>query len=307
VGQFDQTARLVTKTDGAAFFGWAFSCCTPPPRITFLDWDDTRRLVSPGEPDRTNDLVALFRDEEHPGRQTWLVAEIEEEPDPGILYRMAHYELLLAREVNPGCDRAGPAVGSLVLNLTGSLRSARLEWSWSGGAYGTRLAPFVVDVARQDAVATLERIERGEVGLTVLPFLALMDGGGTVEFIDRWKRVAEKEPDESRRKLYRDSAPIMAELTNQQVNWLRGTEGWMERKSQIIEGWKREGAEEGALLSMRRAVLRLIRVRLGEPVSESIRLAVEGTNDLPTLDLWLDAAGTASTLGELRQAMKMEP
>jgi hypothetical protein len=63
--------------------------------------------------------------------------------------------------VNPACDPDGPAVGSLVLNLSGEQKAARLEWSW--GEYGTRLAPFVVDAARQDAIATLERIGCSQV------------------------------------------------------------------------------------------------------------------------------------------------
>ena len=44
MGQFDQTARPLAKMDGGAFFGWSFSCCEPPPRLTYLGWDDTRRL-----------------------------------------------------------------------------------------------------------------------------------------------------------------------------------------------------------------------------------------------------------------------
>src|SRR5690242_5762855 len=112
---------------GSAFFAWALSCCEPPPRLTFLKWDDTRRLVVPGEPDRTNDLVALFRDEGRPGRPTWLVSEIEEEPERAVLYRTGRYEILLGQEVNPACDPDGPAVGSLVLNLTGTQKTARLD------------------------------------------------------------------------------------------------------------------------------------------------------------------------------------
>jgi hypothetical protein len=304
VGQFDQTARPVAKEDGAAFFGWVVSCCVPAPGLTFLGWDDTRRLVRPGEPDRTNDLVALFRDDAHAGRQTWLVAEIEEEPGPGVFYRTAHYELLLGKEVNPSCDPGGPAVGSLVLNLTGVQNPARLEWAWAG--FGTRLAPFVVDVSRQDADATLGRIERGELGLTVLPFLALMDAGGTVEFIDRWKRAVETDPDVRRRALYRDSALVFAELTPRQPNWLRGMEGWMMRESQTIKGWMREGEELGILRTKRGDLLELIGAHLEDPVPESIRLAVEGTNDLSRLQLWYRAALHAKTIGELRKQMKLE-
>ena len=65
MGQFDQTARPLGKMDGARLLRLALSCCTPRPRLTLVGWEDARRLVCPGEPDRTNDLVATFRDEEY--------------------------------------------------------------------------------------------------------------------------------------------------------------------------------------------------------------------------------------------------
>ncbi len=302
MGQFDQTARPLAKTDGAAFFRWALSCCPPAPRLTFLQWDDTRRLVVPGESERTNDLVATFRDEDTQ-RQVWLIAEIETEPEVGILDRMGQYELLLGKEVNPSCDPNGPAVGSLVLNLSGSQKTPCLEWAW--GSYGTRLAPFIVDAAQLDALAHLEKIERGELGLTILPLLALMIGGGTPEFIERWKRVVEFETDEARRRLYRDSVQVLAELTAWQVNWLQGTRDWMMRESQLINSWIREGKDLGRLELARDVLLTFVR-RLEDPVPESIRLAIEGTTDLDKLKHWLDAAIAARTIADLRQQMQLE-
>jgi hypothetical protein len=305
MGQFDQTARPLAKKDGASFFGWALSCVKPTPRWTFGSWDDTRRLVCPGEPDRTNDLVALLRDEDRPSRPLWLITEIEDEPEPGIFYRTAQYEVLLGKEVNPTCSPDGPAVVSLVLNLSGVQRPARLDWTW--GEFGTRLAPLIVNVAEEDAGATLERIERGELGLTVLPFLALMIGGGTPEFIERWKTAVEREPEPSGRIAIRDSALILSELTPRQVNWLRGTEGWMARESTLIKGWLNEGREDGKLIKARADLLKTIQLRLQDPVPEPIRLAIEGTNDLATLDLWFETALTTRSLAKLRRVMKLDP
>ncbi len=304
MGQFDQTARPLAKMDGSAFFAWAFGCCDPPPRLTFVAWDDTRRLVSPGEPDRTNDLVALLRDEDHPTRQTWFVVEIQDEPERGIVYRSGQYELLLAKEVNPACHPDGPAVGSLVLNLTGTQNPARLEWAW--GPFGTRLAPFIVDVASQDAGVTLTRIENGEVGLTILPFLALMQDGGTRDFIERWKLVVECEAFESRRVELKEAAIVFAELTRYQADWIRATEGWMARESTYIKGWERVGEERGELRTMRANLLKVVQ-HLENPVPESIRLAIEGTNDMATLERWFDAAIQVETIADLRQRMNLEP
>ena len=128
-----------------------------------------------------------------------------------------------------------------------------------------------------------------------------------MEFIDRWKRVVETEPEVTRRTLYRDSALVLAELTRRQVNWLRGTEGWMMRESQIIKGWMREGAEIAELRSRREFLLEAVVARLADPVPETIRLAVEGTNDLARLKSWCKAALTAQTISDLRKEMKLEP
>jgi len=87
VGQFDQTARPMAKMDGAAFFGWGLSCCSPRPRLSFVKWDDSRRLVCPGEPDRTNDLVALCRDDDRSQRETWLIAKLETWFDAALVAR----------------------------------------------------------------------------------------------------------------------------------------------------------------------------------------------------------------------------
>ncbi len=304
MGQFDQTARPLAKMDGGAFFAWAFSCCRPVPRLTFLGWDDTRRLVCPGEPDRTNDLVAVFRDEDRPKTQVWMVSEVEEEPEKGALYRMGQYEILLAKEVNPTCDPKGPAVGSLLINLTGEQRVKQVEWMWADGAFGTRLAPFVVDVASEDAELSLAKIEKKELGLPVLPLLALMRGGGTQDFIERWKQAVETEPDEGKRLQYREAAIVFAELTRSQVNWLRATEGWMMRESQYIKSWEKVGEDRGRLQTRREYLLKRVG-RLVDPVPEAIRLAIEGTNDPQTLDRWFDAALDCSTITDLRKAMNL--
>jgi hypothetical protein len=57
---FDQVARNACKLDGNALFRWILSR-RPDWGYTFDSWTDTRRLTLPGEPDRTNDIVALLK------------------------------------------------------------------------------------------------------------------------------------------------------------------------------------------------------------------------------------------------------
>jgi hypothetical protein len=304
MGQFDQTARPIAKLDGAAFLAWALWCLRRAPRLTFLNWDDTRRLVVPGEPERTNDLVAQVRDEDRPARQTWLVVEIEDEAEPGICWRMGQYGITLGREVNPRCEPDGPAVGTLVVNLSGTQRARHVEPAFRGG-HGTGIRPLIVDAAAQDAARTLRRIEKGELGLTILPFLSLMQGSGTTAFIERWKAAVEREKDEGRRLAYKDWALILAELTGHEVDWLKATEGWMQRKSKIIEGWKKEGAEEAELRLTRKHLLRVL-TRLRDPVPEPVRRAIEGSNDPAKLEQWFDAATEAASFAAFCRVMGVE-
>ncbi|MBY0228728.1 MAG: hypothetical protein K2W96_05555 [Gemmataceae bacterium] len=303
MGQFDQTARPIAKLDGAAFVRWALSCIPRPPRLAFLAWEDTRRLVVPGEPERTNDAVMRVRDEDAPERLSWLIAEMEDEAEPGIHLRAGFYDLLLRKEVDPRCDPEAASVCTLVVNLSGSQRQAGIGPSYRGGR-GTSVRPLVVDVAAQDALKTLKRIEAGKLGLTILPFCALMEGAGEPGFIRRWMKAVEREPDEPRRLNYRDWALILADLPERTVEWHKETEGWMERKSVTIEGWLKEGREEGALRRQRMNLLKAAR-RLQDPVPDSIRRAVEGTHDISILDRWFDAALAAEDIAALRREMRL--
>jgi len=54
-------------------------------------------------------------------------------------------------------------------------------------------------------------------------------------------------------------------------------------------------------------LLKLIKTQLQDPVPESIRIAIEGTNDLSKLETWYDAALTAENIADLRKEMKLEP
>ena len=104
---------------------------------------------------------------------------------------------------------------------------------------------------------------------------------------------------------FREAAVVFAELTRNQVNWLQATEGWMMRESQYIKGWEKVGEDRAELRTKRADLLKLVRRRLEDPVPEAIRLAIEGTNDIQTLERWFDAAIDVTTIAEFRKAMKL--
>ncbi len=305
MGPFDQTARQISKEDGKDFFGWLAARLARPWPVRFERWDDTRRTVWPGGPERTDDLVGILERTDRPDALVWVIVEVKAEPESESLHQLGVYQLLLAREVKAGLD--GPEVGGVLLHLTGQPATRELRLSVEGLGSHLGVAPHVFDLEKEDAAATLTAIEQGELGLCVLPWVPLMSGGGRPELIERWKQVAEKEPNEERRRRFRDWALVLAELTKELLNWQRGLEGWMVRESQIINGWKKEGRDEGVLLARRAAVLRALRVRFQTTAPDDLRLAIEGTNDPDTLDRWFDAALTASTLDAFRTALRQAP
>ena len=80
----------------------------------------------------------------------------------------------------------------------------------------------------------------------------------------------------------------------------------MMRELQYIKSWERVGEERAELRTKRADLLKAVKLRLQDPVSESIRMAIEGTNDLSILEAWYDAALTVETIADLRKEMKLE-
>jgi hypothetical protein len=71
------------------------------------------------------------------------------------------------------------------------------------------------------------------------------------------------------------------------------------RESQYIKSIK----VEGEVTRARADVLEGLQVRLGSPAPEPIRLAIEGTNDLGTLDHWFRALFTVKSWDEFQSLM----
>jgi hypothetical protein len=304
MGVFDDTARMACKLDGAGYFAWLLRRFPAPPALVFDRWDDTRRVSPPGWPERTDDVVAVLRPAQGEGPPTWMIVESETEPERFIFHRLGVYGLLLSAELSRGVAHGNePGVGTVLLNLTGQTHAAELAVGVAGTPCGQSVRPLVVPFQEISAAATLDEIAGGHTALCLLPWLPLMSGGGQPELIERWKTVADTQPDISLRALYRDLALVFADLSKEQVNWLQGLEGWHMKESTIIQGWINRGHEQGAVEARRALLLKLIRAKLRDPVPEAVRLAIEGTNDSNVLDRWYDAALTAGNLQEFYAVM----
>jgi hypothetical protein len=302
VGMFDQNGRQAAKIDGAGFVAWLLRRARPEPPVRFESWDDTRRTSWPGGPDRTDDLVAVLARTDRTDARARLIIEVALEPERATLPRLGVYQLLLAQEVGEDV-----AVGGALLHLTGTAATTDLRLALPGGSGGLALTPLVVDLCGEDAATTLGEIEQGTTARCMLPWLPLMAGGGEPALIDRWKRLAKKVRSAERRAAYREMALVFAELSKELVNWQNALEGWEMKESQFILRYIRRGQQEGEVRRGRADLLDCIQLRLQDPVPEEVRLAVEGTNDPDTLRRWNRVALTATSLDELRAAMRAAP
>jgi hypothetical protein len=294
---FDEAARQACKVSGPGLIQWLDRFADEPMAADFARWDDTRRTSWPGGPERTDDVVCLLRHRAD-GKPAHLIVEVATEPDPDDLARLGIYELLLGMEVRAVVE-GGPPVYGAILHLTGTRKGGPLRLTRSVNNPGVLVQPIEVWLAEQSAAETLALIEAGEVALCVLPWVVLMRGGGESEVIERWKQLAGREPDVPRRVLYRSLALVFAELIPELVNWQRRLEGWEVRESQYLKSFEAKGEVRRA----REDVLKGLVVRLGSPVPEPIRLAIEGTNDLDTLDRWFRAMFTVNSWAEFEAQM----
>ena len=301
MGMYDEVARHAGKLDGFVLFQW-IGRRDPFLAYSFDSWEDARRISLPGQPDRTNDLVALLQPQDPNRPPAWGIVEVQAEPERLIFARLGVYQLLLLQELDSTAKTpTEPLIRSVLLNLTGE---SPVE-GWESALPGLAVKPIVINLKNESATQLLQEIEAGQLGLALLPWVPLMNEGGNKEVIDKWKELAGREPSEERRRMFCDFALIFAELSKKLVLWQRALEGWQMLESQLILGVLKRGKEEGRVETRRAYIEEFIRSRLADPVPEDIFLAIEGTNDPTILDRWFKLAIEVSDVAEFRKRMKL--
>jgi hypothetical protein len=123
---FDKGCRYLAKRQPLGFFGWLLP--GHEQEIAFEKWEDTRRLPFPGEPDRTCDTVARFRNLAEPERPWIMVVEFQMRPQRWMPLRMLRYQDDVLWEYRPRRRKGQlPNVGGLIVNLTGKPRRRRIS------------------------------------------------------------------------------------------------------------------------------------------------------------------------------------
>jgi hypothetical protein len=295
---FDQASRFAARLDAVGFLGWALRL--RPEQYAFRRWLDTRNVPFPGGTDRTGDTVAWL-DDPTTNLTPWAIAtEFQIEPDPLMFGRMLVYLGNLWLAVKPDTERGSRFnLGAVVINLTGTGHaSRRMEWPSSG--LTTHLGITERNMAHENADELLAGIEGGEWSRGMLPWLPLMTGGDDKDIIERWKRIAETEPDSRLRSEYGGLALVFANAAERKTIWTQALKGWNVKESSVVNEWIQEGRAEGQRLERAAAVIAVLEARF-EQVPADLAAAINATTELTTLKSWHSLAIKVANLDEFRK------
>gem|GEM_PF-767319 len=296
---FHQAARYVARLDPPGFLRWLVPRLST--ELSFHSWLDTRSIPSPGAPERPCDTVAAMTDSS--GGPMWWAMPIafQARPDAELFGRMLEYLGRLWLEVRPpGMSRGHFATIAAVINLTGAGQTSR-DMVLGSTRFRTCLTAAERNLREEDAAEMLRQIADGYLTLSLLPLIPLMLGGAETAIIERWKELAQQEPDPPRRADYAALALVFAELSDCRPIWKQSLEGWnVEQSVQVLE-WQAEAEKRGLARGKGDALLRVLHTRFSPGVAADVERAVRETSDPEQLDQWLDVAVTASTLAVFRR------
>jgi hypothetical protein len=234
-----------------------------------------------------------------------IVAEFQTEPRADDLERVLEYMLRFRRERRPLWDpRLRYLVMGVLLNLTGPRQADALSMPAPGmPEFG--LAGRLVRLAlrEEDAAETLARVAADQLSRCVLPWVSLMQGGGTLAVLAEWKRLADHEPDVAVRLQSAVDALVFAELPGVWTQWKQALEGWNVQVSQQVLEWQAEARAEAEVLTRRTDLLRVLEAHCGSQPPADLATVIEDSVDPQQLLRWLDVALKVKSYDAFRAAM----
>jgi hypothetical protein len=292
---FDQSSRYAAKLDPLGFLRWLLPGL--PAAMEFLGWLDTRTIPLPGEPDRICDTVAELADPRQLEARWALVLEFQTEPRGDILDRLLEYQARLRRELRHGEPRVQKyTLAGAVVHLTGPDQPDALVMELPGTGLGLNLRVGSRALREVEAADLLAEIEARRTEPCLLPWISLMQGADRADIIERWKDLAGREPDATRRATDGALALIFAELAGRRPQWRAALEGWNMVESTVVAEW----IAQGEARANRAALLRLLQLRFSEPVALGVAATIEAQTDPEILSRWFDVAAMAPSWDEFR-------
>lgn len=288
----------------------------PPLIMTHYHWQkwlNTRNTPFPGEPERICDTVAAWVHREGTEPPLATVIEFLVDPSPQFLQHLAAYTSDV-RQDHP-YQSSHPVVQYETIGVVVVLTGAEQPSTWTckpahAEGAGHTFGAIVRTLATRSASETLARIERGELGRCVLPWIVLMQGGDESANIALWKRLASEEPDGRKRADYGGLVLVFAELAGRRAPWETALEDWNMVESEIVKKWKakarkealdeghRAGLDEGAQ-PLRSQLDQLGQFRFSKPLPADVQQRVQAAN-LETLQRWFQLLLHVNSLDEFQ-------
>jgi hypothetical protein len=185
-------------------------------------------------------------------------------------------------------------VAAIVLNLTGRAQTSR-DFRWKQTRLRTCLEVVELNLADLKATALLRQVASGRASRCVLPWMAVMTGGGDSANIRRWLRLASQEPSRQRRADFAVVALTLAEAAGHKGVWQQALEGWDVTESTVANEFIALGK-----MTMCRANLRdLLQDRFG-PLPEALRQRIEAATDLERLQAAVRQVHCLQSLDQLQ-------
>jgi hypothetical protein len=294
VNDYDKACRSQAKWEPAAMLAYLLALAHED--FNFVRWLDARRVVFPGQPDRTCDTVAHIENLAENHLPWAIVIEFMIDPEALMFGRMLGYLALLWIEEKPSSERGDRfELGAVVVNLRGKGNASR-HHVWLKAGMETHLRVREVNLSTLSAADTLEQIAHGKHPRAVLPWIPLMQGGHESSIIQRWKEVASAEPLAHRRGDYGALALVFAGAAGCNEAWKLALKEWNMIESEVVKEWKDQALREGRVADL----IDILRDKFGNLPTE-IPSHLQKIDDFNVLHQLLLKAVHASDLDEFRR------
>jgi hypothetical protein len=296
MSDFDHAAGFAAQTEPGVVIGRLLA--PTGEALRFRDWFSTRAIPLPGGPQRTPDLVAVL---DPPDGPSLLIFEFQSSHDEEKLdTTLVEAAVFRAYARHGEGNRSKYRVLCGLVYLKGECPTPILAMTLKSG-HGTRHAPLLWEVGKEDATAALESVANGKESWGLLFWLPLMTGAEQPGIIARWMELAiEKVSGGWMRENLAGIALVFADLAGRFLVWERALEGWQMGESQVVNRWR----AQGEVRARRAVLLRMLQKRYPGSVSQDVVQMVEQQADAAVLDRWLDAVMDSPTFEEFVKALK---
>jgi hypothetical protein len=297
MSDFDHAAAFAAQADPAVVIGRLLAATGK--RFGYRDWYTNRAIPLPGGPKRTADLVAILNDLDAPARPALLIFEFQSSHDPTKLNTTLVEAAVFRAYAHHGEDDKGEyRVFCGLVYLKGTCPDAVLDMTLAGG-YGTRHAPLLWEVEKDDAGEALEAVATGRASWGLLFWIALMTGADREGIIARWRELV-SDPQVVASPEMRQALVVvaleLAELAGRFLVWEHALEGMGMGTGESIVGNRLRA--QGSILTTRALLVRLLQTKYPSEFSTEVKQLVEQQNDLSLLNQWFETALEKQTFEE---------